>query len=77
MDAGFSNPFTKESNIKLVETFLEDYILMADFLNHILVNVVNIQHEFGIFGGESGEYICNFLSQTKKACCHNSSHCFA
>jgi glycosyltransferase involved in cell wall biosynthesis len=39
---------------------------MADFLNHSPVNVVNIQHEFGIFGGESGEYICAFLDKIKR-----------
>ena len=39
---------------------------MADFLNHSSVNVVNIQHEFGIFGGESGEHICAFLDKLKK-----------
>jgi glycosyltransferase involved in cell wall biosynthesis len=45
---------------------IEDYLLMADFLNHSNVKVVNIQHEFGIFGGESGEYICEFMNKLKK-----------
>jgi glycosyltransferase involved in cell wall biosynthesis len=44
----------------------EDYALTANFLNHTAINVVNIQHEFGIFGGESGEYICDFLDRVKK-----------
>jgi hypothetical protein len=39
---------------------------MADFLNHSSVNVVNIQHEFGIFGGDSGEFICAFLDKLKR-----------
>ncbi len=51
---------------KIGRDFIEDYILMADFLNHSAVNVVNIQHEFGIFGGESGDYICSFLEKLKK-----------
>ena len=51
---------------KIGRDFIEDYLLMADFLNHSSVNVVNIQHEFGIFGGECGEYICNFLDKLKK-----------
>jgi glycosyltransferase involved in cell wall biosynthesis len=46
---------------KIGRDFVEDYVLMADFLNQSSVNVVNIQHEFGIFGGEAGEYICSFL----------------
>lgn len=48
---------------KIGRDFLEDYILMAEFLNQTQVNVVNIQHEFGIFGGEAGEYICSFLDK--------------
>jgi len=51
---------------KIGRDFIEDYVLMADFLNHSSVNVVNIQHEFGIFGGESGEYICSFLDKIKR-----------
>ena len=51
---------------KIGRDYIEDYILMADFLNHSAVNVVNIQHEFGIFGGESGDYICSFLKKLKK-----------
>jgi glycosyltransferase involved in cell wall biosynthesis len=51
---------------KIGRDFVEDYTLMADFLNQSSVNVVNIQHEFGIFGGESGEYICSFLDKIKR-----------
>jgi polysaccharide biosynthesis protein PslF len=50
---------------KISRDFLEDYVLMAEFLNNSRVNVVNIQHEFGIFGGEHGEYICTFLDKLK------------
>lgn len=51
---------------KIGRDFLEDYLLMADFLNQSPVNVVNIQHEFGIFGGEAGEYICSFIDKMKR-----------
>lgn len=51
---------------KIGRDFLEDYLLMADFLNQSPVNVVNIQHEFGIFGGESGEYICQFMDKINR-----------
>ncbi len=51
---------------KIGRDYIEDYILMADFLNHSAVDVINIQHEFGIFGGESGDYICSFLKKLKK-----------
>ncbi len=51
---------------KIGRDFLEDYLLMADFLNQSSVDVVNIQHEFGIFGGEAGEYICGFLDKLNR-----------
>ena len=60
-----SNPH-KENEYKIGRDFIEDYLLIADFLNYSAVNVVNIQHEFGIFGGESGENICAFLDKLKK-----------
>jgi glycosyltransferase involved in cell wall biosynthesis len=41
-------------------------MLMADFLNKTSVNAVNVQHEFGIFGGEAGEYICDFIEHLKR-----------
>jgi glycosyltransferase involved in cell wall biosynthesis len=59
-------PAYEATEHKIGRDFLEDYLLMADFLNNSPVNVVNIQHEFGIFGGESGEYICSFLDKLKR-----------
>ena len=55
----------EKTNYSVSRDSIEDYFLMANFLNHSSVNVVNIQHEFGIFGGESGEHICTFLDKLK------------
>lgn len=51
---------------KIGRDFIEDYIFMADILNTSSVDMVNIQHEFGIFGGEHGDYICSFLDKLEK-----------
>ncbi len=51
---------------KIGRDFSEDYEVMAGLLNRSPVDVVNLQHEFGIFGGENGSYICNFLEKLKK-----------
>ncbi len=51
---------------KIGRDSIEDYSLMADLLNNSSIDVVNVQHEFGIFGGEAGEYICTFLEKLKK-----------
>lgn len=40
---------------------LEEYRLAADFLNMNRVDVVCLQHEFGIFGGEHGAHILDLL----------------
>ena len=51
---------------KIGRDFIEDYAFMANLLNRSNVDVVNLQHEFGIFGGENGEYICTFLDKLQK-----------
>lgn len=42
---------------------LEDYIAAAEFLNSGQFDVVSLQHEFGIFGGEAGSHIVALLSR--------------
>lgn len=59
-------PVHEGTEHKIGRDFKEDYLLMADFLNTSAVDVVNVQHEFGIFGGEFGEYICSFMNRLKK-----------
>ena len=38
-----------------------DYARAAEFLNYSHVRVVSIQHEYGIFGGDDGGYILDFV----------------
>jgi glycosyltransferase involved in cell wall biosynthesis len=42
---------------------IEDYVRAADFLNAGRCDVVCLQHEFGIFGGEAGAHILELLSR--------------
>ena len=42
---------------------IEDYVKAADFLNAGGFEVVSLQHEFGIFGGESGNHLLTLLSR--------------
>jgi glycosyltransferase involved in cell wall biosynthesis len=42
------------------------YKQMAERVNRSDVSVVVLQHEFGIFGGEAGEYILDFIHALKK-----------
>ncbi|WP_431203659.1 glycosyltransferase [Bradyrhizobium betae] len=42
---------------------IEDYMRAADFLNAGRFDIVCLQHEFGIFGGEAGAHILVLLSR--------------
>jgi glycosyltransferase involved in cell wall biosynthesis len=44
----------------------QDYAKAADWINSSKAELVNLQHEFGLFGGEWGEYINIFLEKIKK-----------
>jgi len=44
-----------------------DYAKCAEFLNRKAeVRLVSVQHEFGLFGGERGDYLLDFFSAVKK-----------
>jgi len=45
---------------------LEDYVEAAGCINTSKADLVNLQHEFGLFGGEWGEYINCFLEKIQK-----------
>jgi|HubBroStandDraft_4_1064222.scaffolds.fasta_scaffold06293_3 glycosyltransferase involved in cell wall biosynthesis len=42
------------------------YAAAADFVNRYPVELVNIQHEYGLFGGERGEWLVDFIRLLKK-----------
>ncbi|MFQ5940774.1 MAG: glycosyltransferase [Nitrososphaerales archaeon] len=44
----------------------ESYLKAAEFINNSNIDVVNVQHEFGIFGGGWGRYVLNFMVNVKK-----------
>src|SRR5437667_6235679 len=47
------------------EQDLPSYLRAADFLNISNVDIVCLQHEFGIFGGPAGGYILAFLRELR------------
>ncbi|MCO7126957.1 glycosyltransferase family 4 protein [Sporolactobacillus shoreicorticis] len=53
-------------NWAIVKENREAYAKVAERLNKSLVSVVSLQHEFGIFGGEAGSYILDFVRALKK-----------
>jgi len=42
-----------------------DYICAADYINFSHVDLISVQHEFGLFGGEAGAYLSLLLNRLK------------
>jgi glycosyltransferase involved in cell wall biosynthesis len=45
---------------------IEDYCRAADYINQSTADIVCLQHEFGLFGGDAGDYIFAILSGINK-----------
>lgn len=45
---------------------VESYVEVADAVNRSRIQVVNIQHEYGLFGGPDGEYILQFMRRVRQ-----------
>jgi glycosyltransferase involved in cell wall biosynthesis len=50
---------------ELTEKDIESYRRAADFLNINNVDMVSLQHEYGIFGGKAGNYILTLLRELR------------
>lgn len=57
--------YPPEVRFEIAQKKLSDYRLAADFLNMNQVDVVCLQHEYGIFGGENGAYILELLAHLR------------
>lgn len=51
---------------KIDKENLEDYYKAADFINESQSEVICLQHEYGMFGGENGNYLFSLLNDIKK-----------
>jgi glycosyltransferase involved in cell wall biosynthesis len=52
--------------LPLIKQDQDEYRKIAELINQSSVEVVSLQHEFGIFGGEVGSHIIDFLRLLKK-----------
>ncbi|HAX82534.1 MAG TPA: glycosyl transferase family 1 [Actinobacteria bacterium] len=62
-DAGY--PYPSRVRFELTEKDIESYRRAADFLNINDVDLVCLQHEYGIFGGRAGSHILALLSELR------------
>jgi glycosyltransferase involved in cell wall biosynthesis len=53
--------YPSEVKFEIRQNVKADYARAADFVNYSQVRLVSIQHEYGIFGGDDGGYILDFV----------------
>ncbi|HZW85515.1 MAG TPA: hypothetical protein VFE91_06420, partial [Nitrososphaerales archaeon] len=61
IEGGYDYP--TEVRFEIEEQDLTSYVRAADFLNIADVDVVCVQHEFGIFGGPAGSHLLALLRE--------------
>ena len=58
-------PYPSRVRFELIEKDIESYRRAADFLNINNVDMVSLQHEYGIFGGKAGSHILSLLRELR------------
>ncbi len=64
-DEGQTYDYPPEVSFTIRQQNMQDYLHAADHVNESGADICILQHEFGIFGGESGIYILPFLNRLK------------
>ena len=62
-DHGQTYDYPPVVRLQINDAKLDDYARAADFLNRKQFDLVCLQHEFGIFGGEAGSHVTELLSR--------------
>jgi len=65
-DKGGYYNYGSEVEFQIDREKVESYVEAAEYINDSDVDVVNLQHEFGLFGGVWGEHILAFLEGLEK-----------
>jgi glycosyltransferase involved in cell wall biosynthesis len=60
-DAGRHHAYPSRVRFEIAATDVAAYRRAADFLNTSPVDLVSVQHEFGIFGGKAGSHVLTLL----------------
>ncbi len=59
--AGEPGPYPSEVRHRIRRDVRSDYVAVAQALNYCGVDAVSIQHEYGIWGGNDGAYVLDFV----------------
>jgi glycosyltransferase involved in cell wall biosynthesis len=63
LEAGY--PYPSRVRFELIEKDIDSYRRAADFLNINSVDLVCLQHEYGIYGGQAGSHILALLRELR------------
>lgn len=58
--------YPPEVKFKISQYNIDSYIKAADYINKSRADIVILEHEFGLYGGEFGEYIIKLIERLKK-----------
>jgi glycosyltransferase involved in cell wall biosynthesis len=61
-DPGGQYEYPRQVGYEIRQGVRADYARAAEFVNYSDVRLVSVQHEHGIFGGEDGAYVLDFLA---------------
>src|SRR3954468_24450259 len=64
-DAGRRHAYPPRVRFEITEGDLGSYQRAADFLNVNQVDVLSVQHEYGIFGGKAGAHVLSLLRELR------------
>ncbi len=64
--AGETNPYADIVQFQIDKAIPEDYDAAARYINESSINILHVEHEYGIFGGDTGEYILRLMEQVEK-----------
>ena len=59
-------PYPTEVRHRIRRDMRSDYVFVARALNNCGVDVVSIQHEYGIWGGRDGDYVLDFVRELRR-----------
>jgi len=65
-DKGEYYDYSGEVKFQIESEERESYKAVASKINSSGISVVNIQHEYGLFGGQWGDYLLTFMEELKK-----------
>lgn len=66
IDSGNQPDYNEPVEFTITKESQYDYIAAADYMNSSDIDVVSLQHEFGLFGGPGGSYINLLLKRLNK-----------